>query len=62
MERIADEFVLRVLKGQKDDFAHFIKRLWPEIAKHQVSAEIDVAGEIDIAADELMRILSERDQ
>lgn len=61
MERIAEEFVLRVLKGSRDDFAHFIKRLWPEIAKHQVAAEIDVAGEIDVAAEELARILEGRE-
>lgn len=55
-EALAKHFARKLFKD-KDAFAHYIKRAWPEVSRHEVSADIDMNAEMQIAADELRRIL-----
>jgi hypothetical protein len=62
-EVIAQTFVDKLIEDQcRDAFAHFIKRAWPEVNKHEVSADIEanISAEMDLAAAELRRMLEER--
>ena len=37
--------------------ALYLKRAWPEISRHEVSADVEMRAEIDVAAEELRRLL-----
>lgn len=57
-EALAKIFVSQLLnKKNRDAFGHYIKRAWPEISKHEVSADVEMHAELDVAAEELRRLL-----
>tara|TARA_Y100001973_G_scaffold72485_1_gene105717 strand:+ start:2528 stop:2896 length:369 start_codon:yes stop_codon:yes gene_type:complete len=59
-EALAELFVNQLLqKKNATAFAHYIKRGWPEISKHEISADVDMNAEMQVAAEELRRILGE---
>jgi len=61
-EALAELFVNQLLqKRNRDAFSHYIKRGWPEVSKHEISADLDVHAEMDVAAEELARILEGRE-
>jgi len=39
----------------------YLKRAWPEINRHEISADVDLNAEMNVAADEIERILRETD-
>jgi hypothetical protein len=58
-ELLAQLFVDRLLRQKnKEDFTHYIKRAWPEVAKHEISGDLDLNHEMQLAAEELEQILS----
>lgn len=62
-EALAELFVNQLLKGKaRDVLSHYIKREWPEVSKHEITADIDanVSAEMDLAAAELRKMLEER--
>lgn len=57
-EALAKIFVSQLLnKKNKDAFAHYVKRAWPEVSKHEISADVEMHAELDVAAEELRRLL-----
>jgi predicted esterase YcpF (UPF0227 family) len=57
-ELLAKLWVDRLLKQKsKEDFTHYIKRVWPEIAKHEVRGDIDMNHEMSKAAEELEEMI-----
>ena len=59
-EMVAVLFVDRLLKQKsKEDFTHFIKRVWPEISKHEVRGDVDLTHEMSQAAEELEELLKQ---
>ena len=62
LDVLADIFVAQLLnKKNKEAFAQFIEREWPKVSKHEVAADVEVGGEIEIAAAELSRFIGELD-
>ena len=48
-EALAKIFASQLLsKRNKDAFSHYIRRAWPEVSKHELTAEIDVDTEVEI--------------
>lgn len=58
-EEIARMFVQECLAGRGEAFAHLIKRLWPEVSKHEVTADVDLNAEMQVAAEDLRRMLGD---
>ena len=57
-EALAKLIVSQLLsKKNKDVLALYLKRAWPEISRHEVSADVEMRAEIDVAAEELRRLL-----
>ena len=57
-ELLAQLFVDRLLKQRnKEDFSHYIRRAWPEVAKHEIRGDLDLNHEMEQAAKELEQIL-----
>jgi len=57
-EALARLFVSQLLsKRNKEAFSHYIKRAWPEVSRHEISADVEMNAEIEVAADELRRLL-----
>lgn len=58
-ELLAKLYVDRLLKQKnKEDFSHYIKRVWPEISKHEVAGDLDLNHEMQRAVEELDELLS----
>lgn len=58
-ELLAKLYVDRLLKQKnKEDFSHYIKRVWPEVSKHEVAGDLDLNHEMRQAAEELEELLS----
>ena len=61
-EALAELFVNKLLAKKNDAaFGHFIKRDWPEVSKHEISADVDMNAEMKIAAEQLRELLSRDD-
>jgi hypothetical protein len=59
-EMLAEIFVDQLLKRKNDAaFGHYIRRGWPEVSKHEISAEVDMNAEMQVAAEELRRMLGD---
>lgn len=59
-EALAELFVNQLLaKKNENAFAHFIKRCWPEISRHEITADVDMSAEMQVAAEELRRMLGD---
>lgn len=62
LDVLAEIFVSQLLnKKNKDAFAQFIEREWPKVSKHEVAADVELSGEMEVAAAELSRFLGELD-
>ena len=62
-EALAELFVNQLLAKKNDSaFGHYIRRGWPEISKHEISAEVDMNAEMEVAAEELRRLLEGYDR
>ena len=62
LDVLAEFFVSQLLnKKNKEAFAHYIEREWPKISKHEVAADVELSGEMELAAAELSRFLGELD-
>ena len=62
LDVLAEIFVSQLLnKKNKDAFAQFIEREWPKVSKHEVVADVELSGEMEVAAAELSRFLGELD-
>ena len=62
LDVLAEIFVSQLLnKKNKEAFAHYIEREWPKISKHEVAADVELSGEMELAAAELSRFLGELD-
>ena len=58
-ELLAKLYVDRLLKQKnKEDFAHYIKRVWPEVSKHEIAGDVDLNHEMQKAVEELDELLS----
>jgi hypothetical protein len=59
-EALAELFVNQLLAKKNDaPFGHYIRRGWPEISKHEISADVDLNAEMQVAAEELRRRLDD---
>lgn len=59
-ELLAQLFVDRLLKQKnKEDFTHYIKRVWPEVSKHEVKGDVDLTHEMAQAAEELEKLIKD---
>ena len=62
LDVLAEIFVSQLLnKKNKEAFTHYIEREWPRISKHEVAADVELSGEMEVAAAELSRFLGELD-
>lgn len=60
LDVLAEIFVSQLLnKKNREAFAHYIEREWPKVSKHEVAADVELSGEMEIAAAELARFLGE---
>jgi hypothetical protein len=58
-ELLAKLYVDRLLKQKnKEDFSHYIKRVWPEVSKHEIGGDVDLNHEMKKAVEELDELLS----
>ena len=58
-ELLAKLYVDRLLKQKnKEDFSHYIKRVWPEVSKHEIGGDVDLNHEMTKAVEELDELLS----
>lgn len=59
-EALAELFVNQLLAKRNDAaFGHYIRRGWPEVSKHEISADVDLNAEMQVAAEELRRMLGD---
>lgn len=59
-EALAELFVNQLLaKKNEAPFGHYIRRGWPEVSKHEISADVDLNAEMQVAAKELRRMLED---
>jgi hypothetical protein len=62
LDLLADIFVGQLLnRKNKEAFAHYIEREWPKVSKLEVAADVELSGEMEVAAAELSRFLGELD-
>ena len=60
LDVLAEIFVSQLLnKKNREAFAHYIEREWPKVSRHEVAADVELSGEMEIAAAELARFLGE---
>lgn len=59
LDLLVKAFVTKLHKQNKEAFNLFIKRVWPEVSKHQVTADVDLGAEILTAASELQDLISD---
>ena len=57
-EALAELFATQLLQRRnRDAFAHYIKREWPEVSRHEIQADVDLSAEMRVAAEELRQML-----
>ena len=62
LDVMASRIVEHIVAGKDTGLTReMLKRIWPEIKHHELSADVELSGEMDIAAAELSRFLGELD-
>ena len=60
-EMLARKIVAEMLSNKGGDalLKEYLRRVWPEVHKSELKAEVDMSAEIDLAAQELRRMLGD---
>ena len=62
LDQMAERIVEHIVGGKDTSLTReMLKRIWPEVRRHEVSADVELSGEMEIAASELSRFLGELD-
>jgi hypothetical protein len=60
-EVLAEQFADVLLTMASDAaFSQYIRRAWPEVSRHEISADVDLRTEMHAAADEMRRLLEKK--
>ena len=60
-EVLAEQFADVLLTMASDAaFSQYIRRAWPEVSRHEISADVDLRTEMVAAADEMRRLLENK--
>jgi hypothetical protein len=61
-EALAEKFAEELLKKrERADFELYMRRVWPEVSKHELTADVDISQQVADAAEELDRLLDAHD-
>ena len=61
LDIMAKQIVAHIARGKDTALTReLLKRIWPEVRRHEVTADVDLASEMRVAADELAEMIAER--
>jgi len=63
LDHMAEQIVAHIARGKDTPLTRdLLKRIWPEVQRHEVAADLDMRTEMNIAAEELAELLADRDR
>ncbi len=60
LDIMAKQIVAHIARGKDTALTReLLKRIWPEVRRHEVTADVDLNAEMQVAAEELRRMLED---